>query len=707
MGWAHCPPGAKLRVDAFFFSRQLFFSKIFKIQFWWGGGLQDYADPDPADIEFWILRFKGRLKTLFIEGAIMQSVDTFTGQILEFLKHPSVIFAKKHAVLFHLPTNSVEYYAPLERARAVVRTILIAIDAAFPPTCWQRLFSAYHLPNPLGRSGKTLDGKTTYQPAQKEIFTRKLMSLFTGAGLQDPRGTIDEMMSIEPAAVVALGQGFTLRQAWGHASAMYPEKKKARKAVELLLVNTPCTGNIERGLKRLAAIELRKSNSDFCEDTFLCDAHGPKRQDVFEEYEVSVPKNKYPATIIRCYRACFGVREWKRAPRRHRDFGTAVPSRGRPGSLAGDLRRRAAEVKRLLNATPEARAAAMPRLRRRFGAVPADTHKYDTPALKAHRADILSRGKSKQQRLGGRSAAGGAVETPKKKAKTPAAVTPPRWIDKPSPAVAPPPPKRRRVSSAACSRANKQAKTGHGAGGETSAAGMKTSAPHPRPPAGTCFAICFAGKVGEGVEDVFVRRGYLVMVTWEAAMTAVLVKKNVKPNNLVVALADLEPTSLHRDPFAVVCRCLGGFLTSTAWLDAGLKEKAPPSGIQFRGLRGGRSAAALEIAISPKFVLDHPSETAVLIAISKHSPNALKLVEVRALARAVGAYVKERGPKSQPSCRFAFLVVDEADRKQISKSVDSAAGGPKLKKVSQDWKAFLDNRCPVVRGAVCPGPWRF
>ena len=103
------------------------------------------------------------------------------------------------------------------------------------------------------------------------------------------------------------------------------------------------------------------------------------------------------------------------------------------------------------------------------------------------------------------------------------------------------------------------------------------------------------------MKDVFVRRGHLVMSKWEVALTAVLLKKNVKPNNLVVALADLEPTSLHRDPFAVVCRCLGGFLTSTAWLDAGLKEKAPPSGIQFRGLRGGRSAAALKTAFSPDF----------------------------------------------------------------------------------------------------------
>ena len=223
MGLGTLPPRGKASGGCVF-SRNLFFSKIFKIQFWGGGGLQDYADPDPADIEFWMLRFQGRLKTLIIEGAIMQSVDTFTGQILEFLKHPSVIFAKRQAVLFRLPTNPVEYYAPLERARAVVRTILIAIDAAFPPTCWQRLFSAYHLPNPLGRSGKTLDGKTTYQPAQKEIFIRKFMSLFTGVGLRDPRGTVDEMMSIEPAAVVAMEQGFTLRQAWGARECNVPRK---------------------------------------------------------------------------------------------------------------------------------------------------------------------------------------------------------------------------------------------------------------------------------------------------------------------------------------------------------------------------------------------------------------------------------------------------------------------------------------------------
>ena len=94
------------------------------------------------------------MRVLFMDGQIMALRHSYTSQVMQFFKNPSVLFERSQAVLFVRPDpqDTAAVYEPLERVRAVVGNVLACLHAAVPKTGWHYAFSAFYLPSPLGTS---------------------------------------------------------------------------------------------------------------------------------------------------------------------------------------------------------------------------------------------------------------------------------------------------------------------------------------------------------------------------------------------------------------------------------------------------------------------------------------------------------------------------------------------------------------------------
>ena len=315
----------------------------------------DAKDPDPGDVDLTLLRLKQRLKLLFAEGEVMRLPNTYTGQILKFLENPSAVFSGRHAVLFGMPdrNDQAAIYEPLQRMRPIVVNVIVCLEAALPSNSWQRQFSAFALPSPLGRSGP-LDGALTYGPRIKKLFRERFTNIFAQARL-NPEETLKELLQIETCAVTFLKQGCTQRQAWAKASLSYPELLRARAAVDLLLGLSHVTGEVERFLKRLASRTVAsdgKNEELYMEDFLLCDVHTPKLEDIQDDAPRSgqalranaggdgqaplTDKGKaYVNKIIACYGKCYRGRRFAKRPARRRDVnGTHVTHKKRKSEVA-------------------------------------------------------------------------------------------------------------------------------------------------------------------------------------------------------------------------------------------------------------------------------------------------------------------------------------------------------------------------------------
>ena len=229
--------------------------------------------------------------------------------------------------------------------RPIIINVMVCLNAALPETSWQRQFGAFSLPSPLGRSGP-LDGLHTYGPKIKRAFQERFTNIFKQAKL-DPEATLEELLKMESAAVVHLKQGCTQRRAWAKASLLYPDLKRARAAVDLLLGLAHATGNVERTLKRLACrTHASESGSEekYMEDILLCDVHSPRLEDVQEtaprsgqalrenaggggQAPLTDKGSAYVDKVIALYTSGYSGRKFKQTPARRRDVGGTHASR--------------------------------------------------------------------------------------------------------------------------------------------------------------------------------------------------------------------------------------------------------------------------------------------------------------------------------------------------------------------------------------------
>ena len=58
---------------------------------------------DPAMVASYLADFEKVVRLLFMEGQIMTLRNSYTSQVIRFFQNPSVLFERKHAVLFVRP----------------------------------------------------------------------------------------------------------------------------------------------------------------------------------------------------------------------------------------------------------------------------------------------------------------------------------------------------------------------------------------------------------------------------------------------------------------------------------------------------------------------------------------------------------------------------------------------------------------------------
>ena len=204
----------------------------------------DQEDPDVTTIAQKLFRFRQRCNLLFTEGLIFSAdvKDTFTAEIMAFLREPQVIFAAKHAVMVRMPPpeDTVALHEPLERMRAIVGNVMQCLQAALPDSSWQHRFRVWALPY-------------VTDERSKGIRESEFLHICREAGHSDPTLTFGELMQILPRAQKHCKDGMSIRQCWAFASREFSELRRARAAVTLLLTMLPSTCDVERLLKVLAA----------------------------------------------------------------------------------------------------------------------------------------------------------------------------------------------------------------------------------------------------------------------------------------------------------------------------------------------------------------------------------------------------------------------------------------------------------------------
>ena len=214
----------------------------------------DQDQPDISEFDDVIVGLLSRCRVWFEEGLIMSddgaASDTYTRQVLNFYRSPRFAYSGNYAYLFALPADERSFFEPLERVRVIARNLKGGLLRQFPPNCLQRLFRAFRL---------VARGDKTDSSANKD----DLLLLLQKTGMQsseEREETVRELSRLRTSAQRAKDSGATTHQAWARASVEFPDLKKGRRAVDLLLGAKHSTGATERWLKKLSE-QVREHHS--------------------------------------------------------------------------------------------------------------------------------------------------------------------------------------------------------------------------------------------------------------------------------------------------------------------------------------------------------------------------------------------------------------------------------------------------------------
>ena len=192
--------------------------------------------------------FLNRIHELFTKGGILAVPESFTGVTLEFLRQQHIYNVGKTTVSIGIerhPNADMMIQEALHRVKRIVANIVEYMKLYRSDDSWYRDFAAFRLPSPLSASDRA-------SPAFRKA-RRSLVKIGHAAGLrsrQDLEEMIEEMIWLVPYATKFHDEGLNPRAAWGRASALWPEKKKARRLVQIFLIWKTSTGNLERRFGR-------------------------------------------------------------------------------------------------------------------------------------------------------------------------------------------------------------------------------------------------------------------------------------------------------------------------------------------------------------------------------------------------------------------------------------------------------------------------
>ena len=221
----------------------------------------DKANPDTTTVVARAESFCRRLHVLFTQGLILTLPNTYTGETVTFLKENTYFHYGKRVQCFGLGDwnqDSVQRVvrAELKRVQVVVANIKELLKVYRPTSSWFQAFAAFALPSPLGASGSRLsasgaagsasDGGAAASAADCASACRASLQRICSEAKLPCRQTAVEWARLLPRAEVFHKNGCTPREAWGRASAEFPELQHGRALVELFLVWKTSTGNLER-----------------------------------------------------------------------------------------------------------------------------------------------------------------------------------------------------------------------------------------------------------------------------------------------------------------------------------------------------------------------------------------------------------------------------------------------------------------------------
>ena len=362
-----------------------------------------------------------------MKGVIVGMADTFTGETLRFLRQ-----TWRHPVGAGVQTVGIGDYrseprareavqAALRRAQAVVANVKENMKLYRAEHSWLHAFTAFRLPSPLSATeAGAAEAKTEAEACLRRICRE--------ASLSEKQG-IAQLQQLLRTAELKKRQGCTTREAWGRASAVWPEFEIGRRLVELFLVWKTSSGNLERRFRRFSEVhcpQRARMLAISVEECALVDQAPPtnllrewlQQLGQTEPGEPRSAASRWHGHVLRLHESLH-ARTAERRPRgERRDKGIARELR--PDTEAGFGRKRAAAIDAIVAASPSQRARIL------AGAAP-DLAPLAREAAQASGADPVGaaatvvasvakrEGKARERYLGGAKAAAKARSTREKK----------------------------------------------------------------------------------------------------------------------------------------------------------------------------------------------------------------------------------------------------------------------------------------------------
>ena len=335
---------------------------------WVSGG--DKGNPDTSTTMARFERFLHRLDVLFMDGMILRLPESYTGVTLKFLEETSYYHFGKRVQCFGLG-NMKEDAAAQGVVRATLRRVQQAIanmkelgKVYRPFTSWFQAFEAFALPSPLSAASAE---------AEQEAC-RASLERIAGAAKLPFAEAFDDWKLLLARAEVFNKTGATTREAWGRASAEFPELQRGRDLVECYLIWKTSTGNVERRFREYKefADTGRAQLLDTTTESCMVALQGPPSKLLnawINEMRAPAPaadaargQRKYLAQVQTLHDQRHGhTRTWKAGQRaQRRDAGVSRPaSSNGPETEASFARKRKAAIDGIVQASPEQRARVM------------------------------------------------------------------------------------------------------------------------------------------------------------------------------------------------------------------------------------------------------------------------------------------------------------------------------------------------------------
>ena len=324
----------------------------------------DVPNPDAATVRERATAFLSRLDTLFMQGSILAMPDTFTGVTLKYLRGTSRYPCCNSVQTVGLGDWTAQpardaIKAALRRVQTIVANVKENMKLYRSKHSWLHTFTAFSLPSTLTATVAGSEGAAH----DAEACMRRVCS---EAGLPEDQA-LQELRRILKRAEWHKRHGCSTRQAWGRASAEWPELHIARRLVEVFLIWKTSSGNLERRFRTFSEVhcpERAQLLDTSVEEIMLVDQAPPSKllRSWLEQQERSETCAARDPSAARWFKRVLLLHERFQRPTgsgrpkaARRDQGVERAPRQDRDTEAGFGCRRAAAVDAIVEASPSKR----------------------------------------------------------------------------------------------------------------------------------------------------------------------------------------------------------------------------------------------------------------------------------------------------------------------------------------------------------------